>query len=118
MQLSERIQRVLDEQGLDQPALGKVAGVTKATVNQWITGKIKSLKMEYAVQIQERYGYSVSWLVMGRGPERVSDWPFKSVSKAAFNRLPDHLKEEIEHHMQFVLHRWEGEHGRSIDAAA
>ncbi|MGA4275602.1 helix-turn-helix domain-containing protein [Ralstonia nicotianae] len=68
--LSERIQTVLDEQQLDQPALGKVAGVTKATVNQWLLGKIKSIKMEYAVRIQERYGYNTSWLVLGTGPKR------------------------------------------------
>ncbi|XLV70958.1 helix-turn-helix domain-containing protein (plasmid) [Ralstonia syzygii subsp. celebesensis] len=68
--LSERIQTVLDEQQLDQPALGKVAGVTKATVNQWLLGKIKSLKMEYAVRIQERYGYNTSWLVLGTGPKK------------------------------------------------
>lgn len=118
MQLSERIQKVLDEQHLDQPGLGKVAGVTKATVGQWLNGKIKSLKMEYAVRIQERYGYSVSWLVMGKGSERISGWPFQSVSQAQFQELPDALRAEIEHHIQFVVYRWEAERQRNIDAAA
>jgi len=106
MQLSERIHKVIEEQHIDQPTLAKVAGVTKATVNQWLLGKIKSIKMEYAVRIQERYGYSTSWLVLDRGPEKLAAWPFATVDQDTFNQLPAPLKLEIEHHIQFVIHRW------------
>lgn len=118
MQLSERIQKVIDEQRIDQPSLAKVAGVTKATVNQLLMGKIKSLKMEYAVRIQERYGYSTAWLVLGRGPERVSDWPFATIDKKEFVELPEALKVEIEHHIQYVIHRWKSESSSNTQSAA
>lgn len=118
MQLSERIQKVLDEQRIDQPALGKVAGVTKATVNQWLSGKIKSIKMEYAVRIQERFGYSTSWIVLGRGPEKMSDWPFPTIDQAEFNALPPALRLEVEHHIQYVIHRWRNDREHQAHSAA
>lgn len=72
MNLAERIQLVLDTTPeLDQVKLAEVAGVTKGTVNQWLSGQIKSLKLEYAVRIQERFGYNAVWLVMDKGEQKV-----------------------------------------------
>lgn len=71
--LSERVQAIFDEHpDLDQPGLGKIAGVTKGTVNQWLDGKIKSMKLEYAVRIQKQLGYSALWLVLDEGPPNVN----------------------------------------------
>ncbi|SDV49231.1 LexA family transcriptional regulator [Chitinasiproducens palmae] len=70
MNLSERIQHILDETQADQVQLAEAAGVTKGTVSQWLTGQIKSIKLEYAVGIQDRYGYNAVWLVMGKGNPR------------------------------------------------
>jgi hypothetical protein len=71
--LSERIRTILDENpDVDQPTLGTYAGVTKGTVNQWLDGKIKSIKLEYAAGIQERLGYNAVWLVLGKGQKRLS----------------------------------------------
>jgi len=70
--LSERVQKILDETpDLDQPGLAKIAGVTKGTVNQWLDGKIKSMKLEYAARIQKRLGFSAVWLVLGEGEDRI-----------------------------------------------
>ncbi|WP_198173379.1 hypothetical protein [Cupriavidus sp. USMAA2-4] len=52
MTLSERIQTILDETGAEAVALAKAAGVTKGAVSQWLSGQIKSIKLEYAVGIQ------------------------------------------------------------------
>jgi phage repressor protein C with HTH and peptisase S24 domain len=93
MNLAERIQTVLDEvEGLDQVKLGEAAGVTKGTVNQWLSGQIKSLKLEYAVGIQERYGYNAVWLVMDKGEKKVkithSSDPFDPVPLPPGKRIP------------------------------
>jgi phage repressor protein C with HTH and peptisase S24 domain len=72
MTLAERIQTVLNEApDIDQVKLAEAAGVTKGTVNQWLSGQIKSIKLEYAVGIQERYGFNAVWLVMGKEPKTV-----------------------------------------------
>lgn len=73
MTLSERIQLILDEARIDQVQLGDEAGVTKGTVNQWLSGQIKSIKLEYAVGIEERYGFNAVWIVMGRKPIRAGE---------------------------------------------
>ncbi|WP_146174502.1 helix-turn-helix domain-containing protein [Paraburkholderia caribensis] len=66
------MQKILDENPeLDQPSLAKIAGVTKATVNQWLDGKIKSMKLAYAARIQKRLGYNAVWLVLDEGEERI-----------------------------------------------
>lgn len=66
--LSERVALILREHPeLDQIGLGRIAGVTKGTVNQWLDGKIKSMKMDYAVRIERELGYRTAWLVMGDG---------------------------------------------------
>ncbi|MGG1947081.1 hypothetical protein AB1286_20070 [Trinickia sp. NRRL B-1857] len=72
--LSERVELIFREHpDLDQPALGRIAGVTKGTVNQWLDGKIKSMKMQYAVRIERDLGYRAAWLVMGEPPKLVRD---------------------------------------------
>ena len=72
MTLSERIRTILDETKVEATALAKAAGVTKGTVSQWLTGDIKSIKLEYAVGIQEAYGYNAVWIVMGKGPTKAA----------------------------------------------
>jgi hypothetical protein len=74
--LSERVQRIFSEHPeLDQAALGRIAGVTKGTVNQWLDGKIKSMKMSYATCIEKELGYRTAWLVMGDGEPKGRDKP-------------------------------------------
>lgn len=74
--LSERVKTILSENpDLDQPGLGKIAGVTKGTVNQWLDGKIKSMKLEYATRVEKRLGYNAHWLVMGDGDKRTQAIP-------------------------------------------
>lgn len=71
--LEERIRTILDETGAEQIALADAAGVTKGTVNQWLDGKIKSIKLEYAVGIEEQWGYNPVWVVLGKGVKKLSE---------------------------------------------
>lgn len=89
--LIERIQTVLDETGVEQIELAKAAGVTKGTLNQWLTGDIKSIKLEYAVGIQERFGYSPVWLVLGKGKKKSADIKHQD----EFNPIPLPERQQI-----------------------
>ncbi|WP_244314828.1 LexA family transcriptional regulator [Paraburkholderia unamae] len=77
---------------MEQLALAEAAGVTKSAVSQWLDGKIKSLKLEYAVGIQEKYGYSAIWLVLGKGEKMVPgihpDDPFNPIPLPPGRRIP------------------------------
>ncbi|MGG4580311.1 S24 family peptidase [Alcaligenes sp. Me129] len=68
--LQKRMHQMIEalrDQGFDQIDVAKAAGVSKGTVTQWLDGNIKSIKMENALGIEERFGYSHVWLVLGRG---------------------------------------------------
>ncbi|MCO7641903.1 helix-turn-helix domain-containing protein [Pseudomonas sp. S 311-6] len=57
----------LKNKGFDQVDVAKVAGVSKGTVTQWLDGSIKSIKLEHAMELEERFGYNHVWIVLGRG---------------------------------------------------
>ena len=65
--LSARIEVILNETGCSLEELAKAAGVSKANAGHWATGSVKSIKLEYAVGIQEQFGYSAVWLVLDKG---------------------------------------------------
>jgi phage repressor protein C with HTH and peptisase S24 domain len=90
--LSERIQLILEETKAEATALAKAAGVTKGTVGQWLSGQIKSMKLEYAAGIQDAFGYNAVWLVMGKGQKRVAvaqdDYRPEPINQAKYRKIP------------------------------
>jgi hypothetical protein len=70
--LIDRIQEIIDS-GFSQADLYRAAGVTKGTSNQWLDGKIKSIKLEYAQGIQTLTGFNANWIVTGKGSKKIND---------------------------------------------
>lgn len=50
-----------------QIGLVKASGASKSVVNQWITGKIKSIDIRYALNIERELGFNHIWLMTGEG---------------------------------------------------
>jgi phage repressor protein C with HTH and peptisase S24 domain len=53
-----------------QTGLVKASGASKSVVNQWLTGKIKSMDIRYALNIERELGFSHIWLMTGEGEAR------------------------------------------------
>jgi len=53
-----------------QTGLVKASGASKSVVNQWLTGKIKSMDIRYALNIERELGVSHIWLMTGEGDPR------------------------------------------------
>ena len=53
-----------------QTGLVKASGASKSVVNQWLTGKIKSIDIRYALNIERELGFSHIWLMTGEGEPR------------------------------------------------
>lgn len=73
--LSDRLRYIYEqtpglEGELGQIDLVKASGASKSVVNQWITGKIKSMDIKYALNIERELGYSHIWLMTGEGDPR------------------------------------------------
>jgi phage repressor protein C with HTH and peptisase S24 domain len=55
-----------------QTSLVKASGASKSVVNQWLTGKIKSMDIRYALSIERALGFSHIWLMTGEGEPRLA----------------------------------------------
>jgi hypothetical protein len=67
---SERIELMMKALGTDQPGFGTLSGASKSVVNQWLSGKIKSIDARYAFKLQKTTGFSAEWIQTGCGPEK------------------------------------------------
>lgn len=73
--LSERLDHIYREtpelEGeRGQTGFVKASGASKSVVNQWITGKIKSIDIRYALNIERELGFNHIWLMTGEGDPR------------------------------------------------
>jgi transcriptional regulator with XRE-family HTH domain len=57
---TERLQKAMDEAGLDQSGLARLLDVTPGTVNQILTGRTK--RSRYMPAIAQQLNVSLSWL--------------------------------------------------------
>jgi hypothetical protein len=70
--LCDRVELVLKENPeLGQSGLVAVSGASKSVVNQWLDDKIKSMRLDYALNIEQKLGYNHIWLVLGEGEKRI-----------------------------------------------
>jgi hypothetical protein len=118
--LSERIEKILKERPeLDQVSLGKLAGASKSVVNQWLDGKIKSMRLDYALNIEKTIGYNHIWLVLGEGEVFPTSrpWPF-SVNIELFLSIPDQEQRRIDEYIDFYVNKWHSTHQSKTNKSA
>lgn len=60
MTIDKYIKSLRKEKGITQEELGKVAGVTKSTVNKWEVGKVANLKRETIKKLADYFGVPAS----------------------------------------------------------
>ena len=71
--IPERIARIKAELNIDEDvALAKIAGASKAMVNHWLSGRVKSIAPQYAYRLEEKTGFSAKWIQLGEGEPRTS----------------------------------------------
>lgn len=68
--LSERVQFILKDAKIDQTQLGDHAGASRSVVSQWLDGKIKSMSLKYALEIERKLGYNHIWLMINEGARK------------------------------------------------
>lgn len=97
--LQDRLIEVADSVGNDAE-LARWADVSRSAVSQWRAGDVKALKAVTAVNIQERTGYSVRWLILGIGPKKLSG---KHDVSAPIPDKRQTLSQKDEHNLLVVL---------------
>lgn len=71
--LTDRIHLIMREAGIEQADLVEASGASYSVVGQWISGDIKSMRLDYALGIERNLGYSHIWLMINEGPKKALD---------------------------------------------
>ena len=71
--LSERINKAMLDVGISQSDLATACKIKSPSVNDWLSGKTKSLKASTATRAAAALGVSVEWLSEGRGKMHQGD---------------------------------------------
>lgn len=72
----DRVQVIKEALGIKTDAeFGRIAGASKAVVNQWKSGLIQTISANYAYSIQDKTGFSARWIMTGQGPQSLSTEP-------------------------------------------
>lgn len=101
---AERIEFVLEQEGVSQAELGRLIGVERATVREWISGRSKSPRPEVVFRIEDKLGYSARWLATGEEPIKARKIdPADTTILDAFVRLPANAKSSVKRYIEFEL---------------
>ncbi len=65
--LSERINKALDHSGIKKIELAKRGKLSRATVSDWSSGKIKSINGDNLMVVADILGVNANWLATGNG---------------------------------------------------
>jgi phage repressor protein C with HTH and peptisase S24 domain len=68
--LSDRISLAMSESGMSQTDLATACNVSQPSVNDWVSGKTRSLKASTALRAAAALDVGVLWLTEGTGPMR------------------------------------------------
>jgi transcriptional regulator with XRE-family HTH domain len=71
--LAQRIEQRLTDLGMSQKQLAQRCGVSAPAVNDWLTGKTKSLKASTLLKAAKALGVSPQWLESGVGVKSPRD---------------------------------------------
>jgi transcriptional regulator with XRE-family HTH domain len=77
--MGDRIRRLREAQGLTQPALAELCGVTKGAVSQWELGGTQNIKLEPWLKLIAALHTSAEYLLRGETPS--SSGRYKTVKK-------------------------------------
>lgn len=80
LNLSERIKIILKENCLKQKEFAAELGVTESYISSIVSGRNLKISQALATLIEEKYGYSSSWVLSGVEPKLKSAGKTKTLS--------------------------------------
>lgn len=67
LNLNERINWLMQEHHLSQSGIAKLAGVKQPSVNAWVKGAVKNIRLDAAIKLSKALNVSFVWLTQGKG---------------------------------------------------
>ena len=93
---SDRLQAAMDAEGIMQADLARQVGVTRAAINQVLSGASKGLKPENLVAVARALRVRVEWLATGEEPMRPDIvTPFDREVLRYLHAIPEHQRQNM-----------------------
>lgn len=68
LSFSDRLQAAMDAEGLNQADLAKAVGLSRAAINQVVSGATKGMKLHNLVAVARALKVRIEWLATGEEP--------------------------------------------------
>jgi transcriptional regulator with XRE-family HTH domain len=72
----DNLRTILNELNMSQIDFARSVGTSYGYLNMVINGRRTSISRQFALLIEEKYGYSADWLLQNEGDKKI--FPFKS----------------------------------------
>lgn len=97
--LAQRINQRLDDLSLSQKELADICGVSAPAVNDWVSGKTKSLKASTLLRAAKALSVSPQWLESGLGVKSL-----RSDNRVAeYSQIQDPLAQQLQRITEHML---------------
>ena len=80
---SERFASIVDDlktAGVSATEIASAIGISKSAISKAKSGGTKSLTAENLIALEDRYGFSLRWIVTGEGPRTVPRYSGRSIT--------------------------------------
>lgn len=96
--MKERLKEVLEATGLNQSEVSRAMGVSRQAVGKWV--REGEITRENAAKLADMTGYSLQWILLGRGPKQEEGFLFTTappmvVAKKAYEQLTYQQKKDF-----------------------
>lgn len=116
MNLSERIRLILKENHLKQKDLATELGVTESYISAILNGRNSNVSQALATLIEEKYGYSSSWIMDGAEPKlkvKGKNRTLSDIHKRAILQIEKLSPQQIEAVLAFIKFLEDAENGQT-----
>ncbi len=101
MQLKDRLNTIIIEQGLKQKEFASALKISESYISNILNGKRTALSASLAALIEEIYGYNAKWLLSGDEPKYIRSE--KSTSSVIRSRIIEDVKTMDDAELSAVL---------------
>jgi hypothetical protein len=127
---SERVRLALDrgKPKLTQRGLALACSIKPPSVAGWVSGKAQSMSALHLYPAAHYLGVRPEWLALGVGPMLPAvgtaepaiafDWPFRSVARLDYQRMPEHLRAKLDEYAALIFRDWDSQQHAAAPSAS
>lgn len=111
--LRERLIYAMELANVKQVDLAKSVGLSRASVNDWISGKSQNIRGDNLMKVARLLNVNPHWLATGYG--RIdSKWPFKKIKPEDFDLLPEEVISLVEDIIIMQVEKYKSEDDKKV----